>query len=93
VEDRNKPKITNPEVANIINLTKLIGSKLWEGDTAKETAGPTKMSTEEIFFIINSLFIAKLYLFKDQKTRKWIAFSIKATIQNVDLVTKNIESN
>ena len=41
-EDRNKPNIVKAEVAKIINLTKLIGSKLWEGETANETAGPTK---------------------------------------------------
>ena len=57
VEDRNKPKITNPEVANIINLTKLIGSKLWEGDTAKETAGPTKIMAQYILRTINSWFM------------------------------------
>ena len=42
-EDKNKPKIVKADVAKITNLTKLIGSKLWEGETANETAGPTKI--------------------------------------------------
>ena len=54
VEDMNKPKIINAADARIKSLIKLIGSKLGDGETANETAGPAISSIQEIRLIINS---------------------------------------
>jgi len=53
-EEMSNPKIINAVVERIKSLTKLIGSKLWDGEIANETAGPAKSSTQEIRLIINS---------------------------------------
>ena len=54
VEDMNKPKIINAAEVRIKSLIKLIGSKLGDGETANETAGPAISSIQEIRLVINS---------------------------------------